>query len=230
MLVHMVRMRVLALSFVALSLTAIACGSSSTPPEFPDPAVTGTAQNPDGVPYPTDRIGSRARVTGRAGDRIENFAFQGYDHGNVAAGLKTFSMADFYDPKAVRVKTIVIQGAATWCTACAAEADRITSLVPGLEKEGAVMLSVITAGPAAGYGPELSDVNAWVTEHKANYNTLIDVRARRLASVGLTGVPWSALVDPRTMEILFASDGYPDDFTKFVHLGTDFVKTNPPSY
>lgn len=226
----MVRMRVLASASFVLAVVAVGCGSSSAPGEFADPTVTGNTANPDGVPYPTDHIGSQARVKGRVGDRIENFTFQGYDHGNIAAGLKSFSMADFYDPKATRVKTIVIQGAATWCTACAAEADRITSLVPGLEKEGAVFLSVITAGPSAGYGPELSDVDAWVTQHKANYDTLIDVRARRLASVGLTGVPWSALVDPRTMEILFASDGYPDDFAAFVHLGTDFVKNNPPSY
>ena len=230
MLSRMVRRRVLVLSFAVLSLTAVACGSSTTPPEFSDPTVTASTTNPDGVPYPTDHIGSRARVTGRAGDRIDDFAFQGYDHGNVAAGLKTFSMADFYDPKAVRVKAIGIQGAATWGTASAAEANRIAPLAPGLEKEGAVILSVLTAGPTAGYGPQLSDVDAWVTDHKANYTTLIDVRARRLASVGLTGVPWSALVDPRTMEILFAADGYPDDFAKFVHLGTDFVKSNPPSY
>lgn len=226
----MVRLRVLAFSFATFSLAAVACSASSSPQELADPTVTGNTTNPDGVPYPTDHLGSAARVKGRVGDRLQNFTFQGYDHGNIAAGLKHFSMADFYDPKAARVKTIVIQGAATWCSACGAEADRITALVPGLEKEGAVVLSVLTAGPSVGYGPQLSEVDAWVIDHKANYNTLIDVRARRLASVGLTGVPWSALVDPRTMEILFASDGYPDDFTAFVHLGTDFIKTNPPSY
>ncbi len=231
MLSVMVRMRVLGFTFALSSLVVVACSSSgSTPAEFADPQVTPAATNPDGVPYPTDRIGSAARVKGRPGDRIENFVFQGYDHGNIAAGLHTFSMADFYDPKAVRVKTIVIQGAATWCSACAAEADRIVALVPGLEKEGVVVLGVVTAGPTPGYGPELADLNAWVADHKANYNTLIDVRARRLASVGLSGVPWSARIDPRTMEILFAADGYPDDFTAFVHLGTDFVKSNPPSY
>jgi thiol-disulfide isomerase/thioredoxin len=223
----MLRRHVLVLSCFALLVAA--CGSSA-PPEFSDPEVAGHTTNPDGVAYPTDHIGGKARVTGRVGDRMENFTFQGYEHGNLAAGLKTFSMADFYDPKATRVKGIVIQGAATWCTACAGEADIIAPLVPGLEKEGVVVLSVLTAGPSAGYGPQLSDVESWVTDHKANYTTLIDVRARRLASVGLTGVPWSALVDPRTMEILFAADGYPDDFTKFAHVATNFVMTHAPSY
>jgi len=224
----MVRMRVLA--FSVPFILAIGCGSSSTPAEYSDPDLPGHTSNPDGVPYPTDHIGSLPRANGRIGNRIENFTFQGYDHGNVAAGLKSFSMADFFDPKATRVKTIVIMGAATWCSACGVESDRIIPTIAPLEKEGVVILSVITAGPSAGYGPALSDVDGWVADHKSNYNTLIDVRARRLANVGLTGVPWSALVDPRTMELLFASDGYPDDFTAFAHLGTNFVATHAPSY
>jgi hypothetical protein len=219
-------------AIVTLALAAGACGQSSGggPAEASDPTVAPNPTNPDGVPYPTDNIGGRARAGSVRGDRIENFAFQGYDHSNVSGGLKQFSMADFYDPKATRWKTIVISGAATWCSACGEEADIVTTDAPMLEKEGAAILSVMTAGPSAGYGPSLGDVTSWIADHKTDYTVLIDVRARRLSTVGLTGVPWSALIDARTMEILFASDGYPDDFVTFARQGETFVEKNPPSY
>jgi hypothetical protein len=223
--------RIVVVAVGASVALAVACSqSSSSPSEASDPTIAPNPTNPDGVAYPTDNIGSRARAGTVRGDRIENFAFQGYDHSNVSGGLKQFSMADFYDPKAAHWKTIVISGAATWCSACGAEADIVTANAAQLEKEGVVILSVMTAGPSAGYGPSLSDVTGWIADHKTNYTTLIDVRARRLATVGLTGVPWSALIDPRTMEILFASDGAPDDYVAFARLGENFVATHPPSY
>jgi hypothetical protein len=216
---------------VTLALAAVACGQgSSGPAEANDSNVTPNPTNPDGVPYPTDNIGGRARAGSVRGNRVANFAFQAYDHSNVSAGLKTISMADFYDPKATRWKTIVISGAATWCSNCAAEADILTTNAPMLEKEGAAILSVMTAGPTAGYGPSLGDVTNWIADHKTNYDVLLDVRARRLSTIGLSGVPWSALIDARTMEILYASDGYPDDFVAFARLGENFATKNPPSY
>jgi hypothetical protein len=211
------------------------CSSSSdSDSDFPDPEVPGRSANPDGVPYPTDRLGGAERAAGRPGQRIPNYTFQAYVDGDRAAGLKTISLADYFDPTQKRFKILDIQVSATWCAVCSSVTMSTVPVKEELAKEGVAFLEVIVAGPKTTTGPSMSDVDAWVTRHSSNYTTAIDVRGRRLAEIGIdrTAVPYDLLIDTRTMEILDSSIGAPLNFdvAAYVRDGLKYVATHEPSY
>jgi hypothetical protein len=209
---------------------AAACGSDEAPADFDDPDVTPAATNPDGVPYPDDHLGANARAAAVRGDRIANFAFQGYPGGDRAAGLRTISLADYFDPEQTRHKVLNLQIVATWCAICASETRATVKIKEPLGEEGAVFLQVVVNGNAPTRGPSLGEVDAWIERHGASYDTAIDVGARRTQALGLQTVPWNALIDTRTMELLDGSTGAPDDLVRYVRLGLRWVAENPPSY
>ena len=103
--------RVAGAAALAGALAFAGCSSTPSTP-FVDPDVPAVSVNPDGLAYPTDHIGTRARSKVRAGDRLANFAFQGYLDGNPQGTLKTLAMADLYDPDANRSRLLHIHGAA----------------------------------------------------------------------------------------------------------------------
>jgi hypothetical protein len=218
---------------LALALVVLVFGcKSDDPPDFPDPDVRGTDASPDGDPYPTDNIGGRARGGGRRGDRIANFTFQGYRDGDRSKGLAPISLAEYFDPKQKRHKILHLQVAATWCTICSSELSATVPVTAQLGERGVVFLEVIVSGPSAGRGPALEEVDEWVTRHKTNFSTAIDVRARRLGSMGVNPsvMPHDIMIDTRTMEILDSSVGAPIDVGRYVQSGLDFVNKSPPSY
>src|SRR5438093_960310 len=98
-------MRLSWLLLVASVLLGVPSCSSKDPVELADPDVPGHDANPDGVPYPTDHIGARARSGKNPGDRIPNLTFQAYVDGDKSA-LKTVSLADFYDPTSKKYKLL----------------------------------------------------------------------------------------------------------------------------
>lgn len=212
------------------ALVASACGAGPGAAEFADPDVPASAANPDGTPYPTDHLGGAARAGGRPGDRIPNLAFQGYRESNRDAGLTTLSLADYYDPTQARHKLLHLQVAATWCAICSSESDATVKVKEPLGREGAVFLQVVVNGDVVSKGPSLDDVASWMDRHASNYSIGIDVRARRLAGLGVGAVPWNFLIDTRTMEILDATGGAPDDIVKYVRLGLRWVDEHPASY
>lgn len=221
-------MRMLPIAFVAA--LAVACSHDDATPEFTDPDVPAHPTNPDGVPYPTDGLGGRERGAGHPGDRIPNLAFQAYVDGDRSKGLQTVSLADFYDPQQKRYKVLDIEVSASWCSICAAETDSATAVSGELRKEGAVLLQVMINGNTGSKGPSLDEVDGWVDRHQMNYTLAIDVRGRRMGSLGVTTVPWDILVDTRTMEILDSSAGAPVDVEKYVRDGLAWVASNKPSY
>lgn len=108
------------------SLLALAACSSSTPTtgtttgsgtapdkglagEGDTAAATAPDKNPDGVPYPTDNIGTNPRSGTRPGNKLVNYKFLGYPDGDVTKGLQPISMAQLFDPSGTRVKLIHIQ-------------------------------------------------------------------------------------------------------------------------
>ena len=208
-----------------------ACSSAAKgDAEFPDPDITPAPANPDGVPYPTDNIGWTARKGTIRGDRIANMAFQGYADSNRAAGLKTVSLADYFDPSAARYKAIHIQISATWCSICASETRATVAAREMLVAEGAVLLQVIAQGAVSPNGPSLADFTGWMDKHQTNFTVLLDARAKRTAPLGVAGFPFNVLIDPRTMEILTANLGAPTDVPKYVRLALTFVGQAKPSY
>jgi hypothetical protein len=218
---------------VVLAGAAVSCSASKdTPPDFPDPDVAGHDTNPDGLAYPTDHIGGNPHHSRVAGDRIPNFTFQAYVDGDRAAGLKTISLADYFDPQQKRNKVLHIEVSAVWCTICSSVTSETVKIKEELAKEGVVYLEVMTAGNRAGAGPSLGEVDDWVTRHSSNITTAIDVSARRMASIGVDpGVrPWDVVVDTRTMEILESSGGSPIDVATYDRSYLKVVASYAPAY
>lgn len=221
-------MRLALLAFLALALAG--CGKSD-PPEASDPDVPAHATNPDGVPYPTDHIGTTPRSGKNPGDRIANLTFQAYVDGDKSA-LKTVSLADWYDPTAKKWKVMHIEAAATWCAICGSVADATVITRPAFEPKGIAYLEVVAAGPSAGFGPSLDDVSSWIDAHHSNFTTAIDVRGRRLAAYGVTKdtFPYDIYLDLRTMEILESSAGTAPDIGIYDQKILQEVVARPPAY
>jgi len=225
-------MRSAAYFFVFLS-TAAACSSSSsggstTTAAFKDDDVPGRDANPDGVPYPTEDLGPKARTELRRGQRIPNLTFQGYVGSNRAEGLKPVSLADYYDPDAKRYKLLNIMLAGTWCQPCDAQTQQMIPAEAELKPEGVVVLAALVNGPSPGYGPQLSDLDAFIDKHKTDYTMVIDVRAHRFLGLWqFDALPVNALVDTRTMEILDASVGAPSSYRTYVKTGLGALAAGP---
>lgn len=218
---------------VIVSLAVASCSSSRSDP-FEDPDVAGREANPEGVPYPTDHIGSAERTRSRPGDRIPNFTFQGYVDGD-RSKLQTISLADYYDPDRKHHRLLVIQFAATWCAYCSTELTETLRAKASPEDspkiEGAVFLMILVSGAKLQQGPSLDEAEGWAVRHDTSYSLAIDVGARRVGRLGVDGsvMPWDARIDTRTMEILESSGGAPADVVKYVQEGLDFVNKNPPA-
>jgi hypothetical protein len=205
--------------------TAAGCSTACT---FDDPDVAGRDRNPDGIPYPTDRLGTRPRQGTTPGDHFPNLTFQGYPDSNRAAGLQTISLADYYDPQASRHRVLHVMAAAMWCPHCQNETDRMAELAPTLRTEGAEFVQVVINGPSSGTAADLCDVDSWMEEHATNFTVVFDARAKRLGAVAdVSAVPWNALIDTRTMEVLDVSVGAPADFAAYVRAALDVVGPAP---
>ena len=223
-----------ALTIGLLACLLASCSSSKeSEPDFVDPDLPGRDANPEGVPYPTDHLGGAPRSGKRPGDRIPNFTFQAYVDGDRAAGLKTISLADYFDPQRTRHRILHLEVAAVWCVICSSYAEATVKAKEPLGKEGVVYLEVMIGGQGgSGAGPSLGEVDAWIARHKSNFTTAIDVRARRLAGIGIPPqtMPWDLMIDTRTMEILDSTGGAPLDIVAYDRSFLASVATRPPAY
>jgi hypothetical protein len=225
-------MRVVKAALV-LGLLASCSASKETEPDFADPDLPGRDVNPEGVPYPTDHLGGNPRSGSRPGDRIPNFTFQAYVDGDHAAGLKTISLADYFDPQRAHHSILHLEVAAVWCTICSSYADATVKVKEPLGKEGMVYLEVIVGGAAgSSAGPSLREVDDWVARHQSNFTTAIDVRGKRLAGIGVPPqtMPWDIMIDTRTMEILDSTGGAPLDIVSYDRSYLKAVAARAPAY
>ena len=219
-------------SLHAIGLTLCALAScSSDPEELEDADLPAITTNPDGVPYPADHQGGRERSTLRPGDRMPMFTFRGYRDGDRTKGLQPIGIAEYFDPAQKRHKVLHIQLAATWCAICSSELKATVPIAKDLNGRGIALLQIVVSGAAANVGPSQSEIDGWVDRHGSNFATAIDVAARRLATIGVSGaaMPQDILIDTRTMEILDSSLGAPLDVARYGQDGLDFVGRNPPS-
>jgi hypothetical protein len=219
-----------ALSLLAASaaLVLATTGGCNGDCSFDDPDVAGRDRNPDGVAYPTDRLGALPRQGTTPGEHFPNLTFQGYPDSNRAAGLQTISLADYYDPQASRHRVLHLMASSMWCPHCQRETDLMATLVPTLRAEGAEFVQVLINGPSRGTAADLCDVESWAAEHATNFTLVFDANARRLGSVAdISAVPWNALIDTRTMEVLDVSLGVPADFAAYVRAALTTVGPPP---
>jgi len=206
-----------------------ACGGVSDTP-LVDPDVKATATNTEGALYPTDNIGTRSRTKARPGDRIANFAFQGYRDGKAGGALETISLSDFYDPEQKRHKILHIQGVAGWCGICASEARQTMPVAAALKEEGVVIVQILFQGRSQSTGPALGDLDKWCNTYETAHPVLFDANAKRLAVFGIDGFPWNALIDTRTMEILDQGTGAPADVAKYAREGLRLAALPPAAW
>lgn len=198
---------------------------------FVDNPVVARESNAEGVAYPTDHLGGNPRAGSRRGDRIPNFAFQGYPDSNRAAGIRTISLADYYDPGQKRGKVLHLMEAAYWCSICDSQTREMAAAKEAVTADGVVIVQAIMNGARPNVGPTLLEVDKWMDRFPTWFTVVIDDRAKRVGSISeVDGVPWNALVDLRTMEILFAGVGRPVSYPSFAKAGVEWVDGHPPSY
>lgn len=206
---------VLAVSLLAVG-GLVACASKSDQTEQ-DKGLegdgVGTADsapdtNPDGVPYPTENIGTIPRKGDKAGNRIANYKFLGYPDGDTAGGLKPISLAQFFDPTGEKIQIIHIQAAGVWCSACQGETKAVVPIQEKLLAKKAIWLVSLAEGPTPGQPAKKGDLDGWIKRFDSPYTHWLDPANANLGPFyDRTALPWNANIDARTMEILTSGTG-----------------------
>ncbi len=216
------------LAILLVGLAAFVLAGCEEDCDFNDVDVAGNDHNPEGVPYPTGQLGARPRQGSIPGDTIPNFMFRGYVDGDTSGGLRTVSLADYFDPSGERNLVLHLMAAAMWCPVCTGQTEAMVAAQAALRAEGAVVVQAIIMGPDPDVPPDRCDLVDWIEQEDTNFTVVLDVEARRIASVTvINAVPWNALVDTRTMEVLQAGEGAPQDYAGYVRSALDWVAANP---
>lgn len=218
------RTAVLGLLLVALGTMAGCDGDC----DFADDVVEGRADNPDGVAYPEGTYGATPRQGTLPGDIFPNFGFPGYVDSATGGSLQTVSLADFYDPEMRRYRVLHLSAVAMWCPYCARETEQLAAVAPALRQEGAGLLQLIIDGPSQGEAPDRCDLEDWIDDHDTGFTVVLDSGARRLGTVtAIQSVPYNAIIDTRTMEVLDTGTGAPDDIAAAIRFWISWVNDHP---
>jgi hypothetical protein len=198
---------------------ALACSSPSMPagniPATTD-APTGDggagALNPDGLPYPATTGGNRVRSGSAPGSVIANYTFQGYPGADESKGLQPISLAAYYDPCGKRLKLLHLTVAGSWCVPCGQETDALVAAQTQLAADKVVVLQALGDGPIQGVTATVTDLDNWIAKHHSNFTEMLDPNLTNLGTFfNAATVPWNGDIDPRTMELVHESTGWPGD-------------------
>lgn len=212
-------MKIALLLAASTALVVAACSSSTSTPESPEQdkglegegvgaANSAPDTNPEGVPYPTDNIGTLKRKGSTPGNRIANFKFLGYPDADKSNGLKPISLAEYFDPTGTKYRIIHLQAAGVWCTYCQQETEVVVPLKADLEARKAVWIVSLAEGPTPGTPSKPKDLDGWIANFKSPYTHVLDPGNQNLGPFyDRTALPWNANIDARTMEILTAGTG-----------------------
>ncbi|MDB4996354.1 MAG: hypothetical protein JWM74_3786 [Myxococcaceae bacterium] len=227
------------LAVASLAVGAVGCSSSNKDPGLAANTGTQAAENnPYGVAYPTQNLGTQKRLGNTPGSVMTNYHFVGYAHhepGSVVptgGELQNVSLADFYDPEMRKFKVIHISVAAVWCGPCNEETDETVPVAEELLAKGIVFVQALSDGPVDGRGATKKDLDGWILKHKSNFTELLDPDLKNFGKFfNAAAVPWNANIDARTMEILSAGVGAPQKGVKGdTEQWLTWVESNPPSY
>jgi thiol-disulfide isomerase/thioredoxin len=210
---------------IVVALNGIGCDEDCS---FADDVVTGNATNPEGVSYPAGAYGATPREGGIPGDIFPNLGFSGYRDSATDGELQTVSLADFYDPEMRHHRLLHLSAVAMWCPYCSRETDQLAQIAPALREEGAAFLQLIIDGPSKGEAPDRCDLDEWIEEHDTHFTVVLDGAARRLGTVVAVGsVPYNAIIDTRTMEVLDSGTGAPDDMAGVIRTWLGLLGNSP---
>jgi hypothetical protein len=216
-----------------LSLSSVlACSSQSDTPGAGDAAAPASdaapALNPDGVPYPSNAGGHSARAGTTPGSVIQNFKFQGYPNADKSMGLQTIALADYYDPCGKRSKLLHLTVAGAWCVPCGQETDALVAAKAQLASERVTVIQALGDGPTEGVTATVTDLDNWTAKHGSNFTEMLDPNLANLgAFFNAAAVPWNGDIDPRTMEIIHESTGWPGDLATDLQPSLTALPTVP---
>jgi hypothetical protein len=168
----------------------------------------GGDTNPEGVPYPTDKIGINARKGATPGNRIANLKFLGYPNGNKTGGLQPISLAQFYDPTHKHQRILHLQASGVWSTSCHAQAKAVAPMKSQLDAKEVVWFIAIAEGPTPGTASKQKDLDDWLAALKVPCTHVLDPGSANFGPLfDVAAFPWNANIDTRTMEILTSGAG-----------------------
>jgi hypothetical protein len=228
---------------VLATASALVCGCGGNNNQAPcDPCeqadaatVNGAATqalNPDGLAYPSPAggYGHAARTGAVAGSVIQNFKFSGYVNANMAMGLQTIALSDYYDPCVKRYKLLHLSVAGVWCTPCNEETDAIVADKAGLDADGVIVLQALSDGPTEGLGATVGDLQMWIKTHGSNFTEMLDPNLTNFGTFFTASeIPWNADVDPRTMEILDEGTGWNGSGEYSTELAVPLAQVKDPA-
>jgi hypothetical protein len=170
----------------------------------PDGDVGGDASDagPTACPYPAGPYGV---LVGSVID--PKLAWQGYAPN--AALPSTIQVKDFFDCDGSKgINALLLDTAAEWCAPCVNQANDTVTDMKGTWGADGVQVIELLAQDSQGGPATVPDALKW---EKARGLTMINVvadPAYSLAQSPDAGFPANVLVDPRTMKVVSASEGY----------------------
>jgi hypothetical protein len=192
---------------------ALSCSDDDSRCDFEDFDVAGRDRNPEEISYPAGEMGASL------GNVFPNFSFRGF-RGSGSSDIETVSIADFYDPDRKRHKLLNVMVAAMWCPVTKGQTALMASDVPLLRPEGLEVVQAIMDGPRKATAPDRCDVEDWIERWELTFPVVFDVFAKRVGTVlTIEGVPWNALIDTRTMQVISAFFGAPTNYESYIRSG-----------
>lgn len=212
-------MRFAAFGAAALSFSVlVGCGSSSDdagsqqPEVIVDPYDGSTGLDPVSNPSPAADYPVGPYGVG-IGDTAADATFFGFADFNGAANheLQPIAFHDFYDPDGSKGNKIMyVSIAAVWCGPCNLEAKDMPTVFNDLAGQGVVMFEDLYQGANQQTGDPATqtDLEKWNAKYKLPFTSVIDPKGKLDQYFDKNGIPFSFLIDTRTMKILATTNGY----------------------
>lgn len=198
-----------------MAMSLLACGSADSTDAELEPEVivepydgsTGLDPISSAAAYPSGPYGVAV------GDVLQDATFFGYQNAEASESgqLETFSLSDFYDPDGEKgIRAIYISVSASWCPPCQAEAKALPEMIESLEKDGLAVafFQDLYEGSVVGSPATQRDLDRWLKRYKLPFPVVLDPKAKMSAYFDRNSIPYSLVVDPRTMKILGTEAGF----------------------
>jgi hypothetical protein len=166
--------------------------------------------------YPTNGLGILE------GDVVEKVTWQGYAENS--DGPSTINIEDFHDCDGSKgINALLIDTSAIWCSPCQDAAVKIESEMKASWKAAGIHVITLIAQDAMTAPAKLSDANIWRADFNL-YNTVVAADpffTFAPPDEKTIGLPLELVVDPRTMTIIDAQEGFTGDYSTLTDLAAD---------
>jgi len=201
--------------------TAVGASDAAPPPEGDSGATTtppvgtdaGEAAAPDAATTPTCASYAKGPYGTGVGQVLPpNDSWQGYAAND--ASVTTLQISDLYDcDRSKGINAIVIDTSAGWCAACETQAHDEAELMAEYDQLGVKAITLIIMDAAEQPATTATALD-WRTTYNlddvgvyADPNFLLEPQNQQTI-----GLPLTMIVDPRTMKVVKATEGYGQEF------------------